>query len=108
MMRRAPDRGHAHAEIAVAEHRDGVTALVMERQRRADRQAGAGAQAAAAVLAQIGHAVLQRPDIERPAAAERAEGDVLRIVELIAQRGCDLLHADSGAVRRLRLSRYFY
>ena len=92
MMRRAPDRGGAHAEIAVAEHRDGVAALVVQRQRRADRETGAGTEAAASVLAQIGHAVLQRPDVERPAAAERAERDVLRIVELIAQRGRDLLH----------------
>ena len=69
-----------------------MAALVVQRQRRADREAGARAQAAAAVLAQIGHAVLQWPDVERPAATERAEGDVLRIVELIAQRGRNLLH----------------
>src|SRR5262245_57239223 len=35
-----PDRGRAHAEIAVAEHRDGVAAHVVERERGADRDAG--------------------------------------------------------------------
>src|SRR5665213_210556 len=49
MVRRAPDRSRAHAEVAVAEHRDGVTALIGQRQRRADRKAGPGAQAAAAI-----------------------------------------------------------
>ena len=107
-----PDRGRAHAEVAVAEHRDGVAALLLQRERGADRNAGAGAEPAAAVLAEIRHAVLQRPDVERPAAAERAEGDVLRIVELVAQRRGDVLHGERrrrcrclGLRRHLRLPR---
>src|ERR1051326_5902107 len=108
VMRGAPDRSGAHAEIAVAQHRDGVAALLGERERRADRQAGARAQTAAAVLAQIRHAVVQRPQIERPAAAERAERDVLRIVELVAQRQRHLLHADSSAVGRLGFGRHLH
>src|SRR5215470_10028763 len=96
MLHGAPDRGHAHAEVAVAEHRDRVAAgeMMMQRERRADRNAGAGAETAAAILAEIGHAVLQWPDVERPTAAERAEGDVVGIVELIAQRLGDVLHGE--------------
>src|ERR1700686_1780046 len=50
MARGGPDRGRPHAEIAVAQHRDGVAALLVEPDRGADREAGSGAAAAAAVL----------------------------------------------------------
>src|SRR5579883_448235 len=76
--RRCPDRGRTHAEIAVAQHRDGVTPLIVERDSSADRQTRTRAEPAAAVLAQIGHAALDRPDVERPTAPERAEGDLVR------------------------------
>ena len=39
VMGRAPDRRRAHAKIPVAEHRDRVTALVLQGERRADRHA---------------------------------------------------------------------
>src|SRR5438445_13784762 len=104
MARGGPDRGRAHAKIAVAQHRDGIAALPVEPDRGADRKAGPGAEPAAAVLAQIGHPALDRPDIERPAAAERAEAHLLGIIELGAQRGGDLLHGDGAAVAASRLA----
>src|SRR5262249_19767013 len=92
-------------EIAVAEHRDRVAAEILQCQRRAYRKARSGAEPAAAVLAEIGKPVLERPDVDRPAAAERAEAHVLRIVEFRAQRGRDLLHGDALPVRGLGLGR---
>src|SRR4051794_1676363 len=53
IMRRGPHGGHAHQKIAVAAHRDGKTPRALQRERRADRNAGAAADAAAAVGAEI-------------------------------------------------------
>src|SRR5258708_7612379 len=104
MARGGPDRGRPHAEIAVAEHRDGVAALLVEPDRGADRKPPPGAEPAAAVLAQIGHAALDRPDVERPAAAERAEAHSVGIVEARPQARGDLLHGDHAAIAALRLA----
>src|SRR5262249_60035836 len=73
-------------------------AKTMQGERRPDRQPGPRAQSATTILAQIGQAVLQRPDLDRPAAAERAEADVLGVIEFGAQRGGDLLHGDARPV----------
>src|ERR1700719_3738177 len=104
MARGGPDRGRAHAEIAVAQHRDGVAAMLVQPDRGADREAGPGAEPASAVLAEIGHPALDRPDLERPAAAERAEAHLLGIVEACAQRRGDLLHGDGAVADAFRLA----
>ena len=53
VMHRRPHRGDAHQKIAVAADRDRQPAGAFERQRRADRNARAAADAAAAVGADI-------------------------------------------------------
>ena len=52
VVRRGPERGDAHQEIAVAADRDRQPPAAFERQRRADRDAGPAADAAAAVGAE--------------------------------------------------------
>ena len=67
-------------QVAVAEHRDRVAARNGDAARAPSRPRCRGlSPAAAAILAEIRHAVLQRPHIERLAAAERAEGHVVGI-----------------------------
>ena len=49
VVRRGPDRGDAHQEVAVAADRDRQAAAALQRERGADRDARAAADAAAAV-----------------------------------------------------------
>src|SRR5215475_6336326 len=95
---RGPDRRRTHAEVAVAEHRYGVTAESLQRERRADREPGPGAEPAATVLAEISEPILERPDVDRPAPPKRAEADVLGIIEFRAQGRSDVLHCNSVTV----------
>ena len=71
VMRRGPQRGDAHQEIAVAADRDRQPAGAFERQRRADRNAGAAADAAAAVGAEIVERMAERPAARRSRTARR-------------------------------------
>ena len=61
VMRRRPERGHAHQEIAVAADRDRHAAGALQRQRGADGNAGTAADAAAAVGAEIVERMAERP-----------------------------------------------
>ena len=61
VMRRCPERGGAHQEIAVAADGDRKAAGSLERERRADRDAGAAAEAAAAVGAKEVERMVERP-----------------------------------------------
>ena len=65
-MHRGPHRVHAHQEIAVAADRDRQPAGAFERQRRADRNARAAADAAAAVGADIVERMLERHPVVVP------------------------------------------
>ena len=53
VVRRGPHRGVAHQEVAVAAEADRHAAGAFERERRADRDAGPRADAAAAVEADV-------------------------------------------------------
>src|SRR5665213_2054035 len=66
VMRRCPERGDAHEEIPVAADRDRQPPRALERQRRAYRNAGPAADAAAAVGAEIVERVLERPGCPVP------------------------------------------
>ena len=72
-----------------------MPAAALQRKRRADRKPGAGAQSSATILAEIAEAVLEGPDVDWPAAAERTEAHVFRIIELGAQRQGDRFHGES-------------
>ena len=71
VVRRGPQRGDAHQEIAVAANRDRQPAAAFERQRRADRNAGAAADAAAAVGAEIIERMVGTPSSRRSMTAKR-------------------------------------
>ena len=66
-----PQRGDAHQVIAVAQHRDRQAIAAAHRERRADRHAGAGADAAAAVEADVVQRMLE---VGRARPASRAAG----------------------------------
>ena len=62
VMHRGPERGHAHQEIAVAaDRRSAMRPVPLQRERRADRDAGTGADAAAAVGAEEVERMAERP-----------------------------------------------
>ena len=61
IVHRRPDRGHAHAEIAVTADRDRQAAGAFERQRRAYRNARPAADAAAAFRADVVERVAEWP-----------------------------------------------
>jgi hypothetical protein len=73
-MHRGPQRGDAHQEIAVAADRDRQPPGALERQRRADRNAGAAADAAAAVGADIVERMAERP-VRLPGQRQMRIGD---------------------------------
>ena len=60
-MHRGPDRGDAHAVVAVAADRDRQPARALERERGADRVAGPAADAAAALGADVIERMVERP-----------------------------------------------
>ena len=64
---RRPQRGDAHQEIAVAEHRDRQALAVAQRQSRADRHARPRSDAAAAIGAEKVERVPEIPQMLAPA-----------------------------------------
>ena len=75
VMRRRPERGRAHQEIAVAADADRHAAGAVQRQRRADRDAGAGAEPAAAVRAEKIERMAERPPRAVPRQRQMRERD---------------------------------
>src|SRR5262245_57256818 len=61
VMHRGPERGRAHAEVAVAADRDWQPSRALERQRGADGNAGPAADAAAALRADVIERMMKRP-----------------------------------------------
>ena len=99
-MRRRPERGDAHEIIAVAADRDRQPAGALERQRRADRDAGAAADAAAAVAAEIVERMAERPPGAVPGQRQMRERDVA-IADRLPQAECEMFDRER-AVGKLR------
>ena len=77
-MHGGPQRGQPHQVIAVAEHRDGQPLAAAQRQRGADRHARPGADAAAAVEADVVERMLEAAAFAGPAERQADIGRVVR------------------------------
>ena len=99
VVHRGPDRGDAHQEVAVAADRDRHAAGPFQRQRRADRDAGSAADAAAA----IGTEVIERM-AKRDAGAVPRQRQVreryLAPLDRVAQRRGHVVDRELVAGRR--------
>src|SRR5690348_1395933 len=98
VMRRGPDRGDAHEEVAVAADADGHAARAFQRQRRADADAGAAADAAAAVGAEKVERVAQRDAGAVPRQRQMRKRDVAA-PDRFAQRGRHVIDGERVALR---------
>src|SRR5262249_17270823 len=74
VMRRGPNRGHTHEEIAIAAHRNGKAAAALECQCCADRDSWTAADASAAIGAEIVERVAEMPTCAVPRQGNMSEG----------------------------------
>src|SRR5260370_23638132 len=85
-MHRRPDRGHPHAKVAVAADRNRQASRAFERKRRADRNAGSGADAASALRADVIEGMVEWPGSAVPGERQMRERD-----RSVADRGLERL-----------------
>ena len=83
-MHRGPQRGHAHAEVAVAANCDRQAARTLERERGADGDARSASDAAASLGADVVERMPERPGGPVPGERQMRERDVT-----LADRGSE-------------------